>query len=147
MIFMSVGTCTIPSGAMIMLDFHHLHLSDEIWGPNAREFNPENFTPEKIAQRHPYSFLPFSGGPRNCVGKTWLKMITETSITYYGLLWILGIKYAWIAMKIMLASMLRRYRFTTELKFEEISTKWDITLKLVGGHMIKLEKREFNTQI
>lgn len=52
-----------------MLDFHHLHRNEETWGPNALKFNPENFTPQKIAERHPYTYLPFSGGPRNCVGK------------------------------------------------------------------------------
>lgn len=50
-------------------------------------------------------------------------------------------------MKIMLAHMLRRYKFTTELKYEDITTKWDVTMKLVGGHMIRLEKRDFNTKI
>lgn len=54
---------------MVMLDFHHLHRNEEIWGPSALKFDPENFTPQKINERHPYSYLPFSGGPRNCVGK------------------------------------------------------------------------------
>lgn len=46
-------------------------------------------------------------------------------------------------MKIVLASLLRRYKFRTELKFENINVKWDSSLKIVGGHMIKLEKRDF----
>lgn len=66
-----LGTCTIPAGTLIMLDFHHLHRNEGTWGPNSHKFNPENFTPEKIAKIHPYSYLPFSGGPRNCVGKAW----------------------------------------------------------------------------
>lgn len=48
-------------------------------------------------------------------------------------------------MKVMLACMLRHYKFTTELKYEEMMTKWDVLLKVVGGHMIKIEKRNFNT--
>lgn len=48
-----------------------------------------------------------------------------------------------MSVKIMLAAILRQYKFTTELKFEDITTKWDITLKLVGGHMVKVEKRNF----
>lgn len=41
----------------------------DIWGDDVDEFNPEHFLPEKVSQRHPYSFLPFSGGSRNCIGK------------------------------------------------------------------------------
>lgn len=52
-------------------------------------------------------------------------------------------KYAWISVKILLASMLRRYKFTTALKFEDITTKWDVSLKIVGGHMVMLETRDF----
>lgn len=39
--------------------------------------------------------------------------------------------------------MLRRYKFTTALKFEDITTKWDVSLKIVGGHMVMLETRDF----
>lgn len=42
--------------------------------------------------------------------------------------------------------MLRRYKFTTELNYEDITTKWDVTLKIVGGHMVKLEKRDFTSK-
>lgn len=63
----------------------------------------------------------FSGGPRNCI----------------------GIKYAWYVAKIMLAHLLRRYRFTTDLKFEDIRTKVSIILKIVNEDPIKVERREW----
>lgn len=50
-------------------------------------------------------------------------------------------KYGWISMKIMIAALVRKYKFTTDLKFEELTTKWDITLKIVNKHMVKIEKR------
>lgn len=43
--------------------------SEQIWGPNAEQFNPDNFLPEHFEKMHAFSYLPFSGGPRHCIGK------------------------------------------------------------------------------
>lgn len=63
-----VGSCVIPKGSIILLSFHNLHRDTSVWGIDAHKFNPEHFLPEKIATRHPYAYLPFSGGSRNCIG-------------------------------------------------------------------------------
>jgi cytochrome P450 len=36
--------------------------------PDPLEYNPERFSVENIGKMHPYSYLPFSMGPRNCLG-------------------------------------------------------------------------------
>lgn len=41
----------------------------------------------------------------------------------------------------MLADVVRKYRFTTDLKIEDIRCKWDVTLKLENKHMVKIERR------
>lgn len=64
------GKYDIPTGTEFILSIFDLHRKPSIWGPAAGNFDPNNFLPENVAQRHPHSFVPFSFGARNCVGKT-----------------------------------------------------------------------------
>ena len=41
---------------------------DERHWPDPERFDPERFTKAAKAARHPMAFIPFSGGPRMCLG-------------------------------------------------------------------------------
>jgi cytochrome P450/NADPH-cytochrome P450 reductase len=46
-----------------------LHRDKSVWGENAEEFNPDNFTPEAEAKRPANAFKPFGNGQRSCIGR------------------------------------------------------------------------------
>lgn len=49
-----------------MLATFVVHRDPHIYGNDADEFKPQRFLDEP--HRHPYAFIPFSAGPRNCIG-------------------------------------------------------------------------------
>jgi cytochrome P450 family 4 len=60
----------IPAGVSISLLFYALHRNEDLY-PDALKFKPERFMQqheEGSVQKHPYAFVPFSAGPRNCIG-------------------------------------------------------------------------------
>lgn len=61
------GQYLIPAGCNLNIMAYGLHHNPRIY-PNPSVYNPERFFPDQSAERHPYAFLPFSAGPRNCIG-------------------------------------------------------------------------------
>lgn len=59
----------IPKDSFILLNIAKMHKDPKYWGKKANDFYPEHFLPENFSKMHPYTFLAFSGGPRNCIGK------------------------------------------------------------------------------
>ena len=57
----------IPKGALVFVMPWILHRHRKLWDDPER-FDPERFSPERSEQRHRYAYLPFSAGPRVCIG-------------------------------------------------------------------------------
>lgn len=58
----------VPKGAAIGINIFAIHRNPRHY-ENPNVFNPENFSKEKMASRHPFSFVPFGGGIRRCIGE------------------------------------------------------------------------------
>ncbi|CAL7949195.1 unnamed protein product [Xylocopa violacea] len=57
----------LPAGIRVIIPIYGLH-HDSDYYPNPATFDPERFTEENKRTRHPYTYLPFGEGPRNCIG-------------------------------------------------------------------------------
>lgn len=55
---------------VVSLSILHAHLDPNVWGDDAKEFNPERFS-EGIAKatKGISSYFPFGWGPRICIGQ------------------------------------------------------------------------------
>lgn len=57
----------VHQGDLVMLWFYGLHRNPAYW-PEPERFDPERFSAEAVQGRDPWCYLPFSGGPRVCIG-------------------------------------------------------------------------------
>lgn len=112
---------TIPKNAVILIDLMHLHRNRNVWGANVAEYDPNRFLAENVKKRPPFSFLPFGGGQRNCI----------------------GMKYAMLSAKITLVHLLRQYKFSSRLRMDEIRFKMHIVLEIINTNAISVERRRF----
>jgi cytochrome P450 len=61
----------IPAGTRVMYSIYLTHRHPTYW-PEPAHFNPERFSSDNAP--HHYTFLPFGGGPRNCMGMAFAQL-------------------------------------------------------------------------
>ncbi|KAI5634331.1 cytochrome p450 domain-containing protein [Phthorimaea operculella] len=114
----STNGYVLPAGATIVIGTFKIHRNPKYY-KNPDVFDPDNFLPENTSNRHYYSFIPFSAGPRSCVGR----------------------KYALLKLKVLLATILRNYKMVSDVPQEEFQLQADIILKRSDGFRVRIEPR------
>ncbi|XP_072942322.1 cytochrome P450 4C1-like [Epargyreus clarus] len=108
----------VPAGAECAVSIFDLHRrSDQFEEP--LQFRPERFLAEKPTW-HPYAYIPFSAGPRNCIGQ----------------------KFAMIELKMALAAILLRYRILPITAPQDLVFVTDYVLRIKNPIHVKFEERQ-----
>jgi cytochrome P450 family 4 len=111
---------TIPENTVVVFTPLLVHRNEQVWGSDAKKFNPFRFEAENMAKIHPYAFVPFSFGKRMCI----------------------GYRYAMIFMKIFLVNFLRRYDVETDLTFDEVEVQITPATTFRQGYPIRITRRK-----
>uniref|UniRef100_A0A8D3D3T3 Cytochrome P450 4B1-like n=1 Tax=Scophthalmus maximus TaxID=52904 RepID=A0A8D3D3T3_SCOMX len=79
---------TLPAGFRVGTSVYAIHRNAAIW-ENPNVFNPLRFLPENVSKRSPHAYVPFSSGPRNCIGQKFamneMKVVTALTLKRYQL--------------------------------------------------------------
>ena len=93
----------VPAGASVSIQTHYVHHMEEHWDDPHR-FDPMRFTPDKVRERHKYAWVPFGGGAHMC----------------------LGLHFAYMQVKVLMAHLLTRYRIDVAAGYEPDWQAWPI---------------------
>ena len=76
----------IPAGVKMDIVFALIHLNPKYW-TDPHKFDPTRFNDKNLSKQHPYAFIPFSAGPRNCIGQNFamaeLKVLTAKLVSNF----------------------------------------------------------------
>ena len=68
-----IGDYAIPAGSSILMSQYLMH-HDFRYFPQPERFDPERWSPQEKAKRPRFSYFPFGGGVRSCIGETFAWM-------------------------------------------------------------------------
>ncbi len=111
------GGFEIPARSIVLASQYVTH-RDPRWFPDPDRFDPERFSPQRQAERPRFSYFPFGGGPRVCIGE----------------------QFAWMEGVILLATIAQRWRLRL-LPGHPVALQPIITLRPKYGMKMRVEAR------
>uniref|UniRef100_A0A182Q7Y3 Cytochrome P450 n=1 Tax=Anopheles farauti TaxID=69004 RepID=A0A182Q7Y3_9DIPT len=110
-----------PAGANLIIIPFHLG-RDPRYFPNPEKFDPERFNVERSAEKaNPYQYIPFSAGPRNCIGQ----------------------KFAVLELKSLVSKVLRHYEILPPAEKQDESFIAELILRPEHGVFVCLKPRDY----
>ncbi|XP_061395657.1 cytochrome P450 4p1-like [Musca vetustissima] len=113
------GKMLFPKGTQIHMHIIDIHMNPKYY-VDPEKFDPERFTPSQAEKRHPFAFIPFSAGQRNCIGQ----------------------KFALLEIKTLLVYVLKNFILEAITRPEDFRFQCGLLIRTTTDIKIKIKKRE-----
>ncbi|OGE46646.1 hypothetical protein PENARI_c153G08078, partial [Penicillium arizonense] len=114
----------IPKGTMFVLAPQVINHMEELWGPNAKAFDPNRFISPTGAYQRPksnnYAFLTFLHGPRSCIAQDFAKA----------------------ELCFLISSLVRRFHMELQYPNAKLLVQEDVTVRPSDGVLAKFTTLE-----
>ncbi|KAL4221625.1 hypothetical protein ACF0H5_019882 [Mactra antiquata] len=111
---------TFPAGTPVTVHIYGVHHNKDVW-KDPMSYLPDRFSKENVSKMDSYQFVPFSAGPRNCIGQ----------------------HFALNEEKVILARLLRRYSFFVDPS-HIVQMKIAAVLRTENGIMMYCARRHIS---
>ncbi len=112
-----IGGYSIPHGMTVFIPIYQMHFHPGYW-TEPEVFNPERFLDEELEKKNRWVYLPFGGGPRQCIGNN----------------------FALMEMQIVVAMIMRRFKLKL-ISEEKIQLNPGVTLRPEENVFMRIKSR------
>lgn len=112
-----VGPHAIPEGSLVLVNVYGLQRDGRFFD-DPEKFDPDRWTAERKEKRNPYTYVPFGGGIRRCIGEN----------------------FAWMEGVLVMAALARNWRLRLSPE-QQIGINPLMTLRPKYGMRMTLERR------
>uniref|UniRef100_A0A7E4W9V8 Cytochrome P450 n=1 Tax=Panagrellus redivivus TaxID=6233 RepID=A0A7E4W9V8_PANRE len=113
-----LGNHLIPTGTGVVILASMVHRDTRFW-EDPETFNPERFIDGEM--KHPYAYIPFSAGSRNCIGQ----------------------RFAMMEEKCIIARIMRQFRVVSQVRNDQLRLAAELIIRPMFGNNIQFHKREY----
>ncbi|KAK9875031.1 hypothetical protein WA026_005838 [Henosepilachna vigintioctopunctata] len=108
----------LPAGTIVFVSIFDIQRNPNLY-PDPEVFDPDRFLMENVVKRHPFTYIPFSAGPRNCIAQ----------------------KYAILTIKTSICRILQNFQIEPVTMIDNIEFCIDAMLQVKNGIKVKFRKR------